>query len=95
MSTQSGGSDADFRKLMERLFLIPRYGVEPFPLVGELLPEWDIPLPLGALIVGSLVSVEYQAEVVLDVPGESGQAVAAVEQSLTDGDGIRTRACPK
>ena len=43
----------------------------------------------------SLVSVEYQAEVVLDVPGEPGQAVAAVEQSLTDRDGSRTRTCPK
>jgi hypothetical protein len=70
-------------------------GGEPFPLVGELPPEWDIPLPLGALIGGSLVSVEYQAEVVLDVPGEPGQAVAAVEQSLTDRDGSRTRTCPK
>ena len=73
MSTQSGGSDADLRKLMERLFLIPRYGVEPFPLVGELPPEWDIPLPLGALIVGSLVSIEYQAEVVLDGQESQGR----------------------
>jgi hypothetical protein len=83
MTTQGGTSDAAFRKLMGRLFLRPRYGPEPLLLIGELPPEWGIPLPQGAVIVGSYVPVEFHAQVVLDMPGEPEQAVAAVEQALT------------
>jgi hypothetical protein len=83
MSTQGGTSDAAIRKLLERLFLRPRHGAEPLLLVGELPPQWDIPLPQGAVIVGSHVPIEFHAQVVLDLPGEPEQAVAAVEQALT------------
>jgi hypothetical protein len=84
MSTQGGTSDAAARKLLERLFLRHRHGPEPLLLVGELPPGWDIPLPQGAVIIGSHIPVEFQAQVVLDLPGEPEQAVVAVEQVLID-----------
>jgi hypothetical protein len=88
MSTPSGTSDAAVRKLLERVFLRHQYGWVPYGpaprlLVGELPPDWDIPLPQAAVVVGSLVNSEFQTEVVLDVPAEPEEAVAAVEQDLT------------
>jgi hypothetical protein len=83
MRTQGETSDASFRRLMERLFLRHQHGPEPMVFPGELPPEWDIPLPQGAVIVGSIVPVEFQAEVVLDIPGEMEESVALVERTLT------------
>lgn len=83
MSTQSGTADSAFRKLIERLFLRPRHGPEPLVFPGALPPEWDIPLPQGAVIVGSIVPDEFQAEVVLDLPGDMEESVVTVEQALT------------
>jgi hypothetical protein len=85
MSTQGETSDAAVRELLERLFLRHRHAPEPLLLVGELPPEWDIPLPQGAEVVGSLGTAEFQSQVVLNLPGEPEQAMAEVERALTAG----------
>lgn len=74
MSTSGETSDAAVRKLLERLFLRHRHGPPPLLLVGELPPEWDIPLPQAAVVVGSLVTSEFLFHVVLDAPVEPEEA---------------------
>jgi hypothetical protein len=56
--------------------------LEPFLYVGELPPGWDMPLPDSTAVVGSLVTSEFLVQVILEVPGDSEQAVTAVAQGL-------------
>lgn len=86
MSMQDGASAEAYRRLVERLFLRHMYTqstTEPRLLVGELPPQWDLPLPPGAVVIGSHIRDEFSVQVALDVPGGPEQAVAQVERSLT------------
>jgi hypothetical protein len=72
---------------MDRLFLRhPGEPVveEPNVFVGALPPDWDIPLPVGAVVVGAYVSNRFHTRVALDMSGDHEQAAARVDQMLKD-----------
>ncbi len=85
MGTQAESSETRYRRLVERLFLsrwYRRHSEQAQMFVGELPPQWDLPLPAGAEVLGGHVPAEFHAQVVLDVPGDPKQAVAEIERLL-------------
>ncbi len=70
---------------MERLFLSSSYrrsGNQAQMFVGELPPQWDLPLPADAQVLGAHVPVEFHAQVVIDMSGDPREAVAEIQRLL-------------
>ncbi|MCH7745587.1 MAG: hypothetical protein IIC84_05890 [Chloroflexi bacterium] len=75
--------DSDLLRLVERIFSGPNFTESSSILPGQLPPDFDLPLPEGSEVVGSVIMTMLDGsamQVLLDAPGEP----EAVFSSWTD-----------
>ncbi len=85
--------NSDLLRLVERVFSGPHLTKAPTILPGQLPPDFDLTLPEGSEVVGSVFIATQDGDttqVLLDVPGEPEAAFSSIADALA-GNGWQSR----
>lgn len=89
----ASSDDSDLHRLVERLVGSPLVTESPELLPGHLPPDFDLPIPEGSEVLGSLVIPTENGvttHVVVDVPGEPEDVFSSLRNALAQ-KGWRSR----